>query len=162
MISYADTTALDAWLGTTAPANAPSLLRSATIVVAAACFRDPYTDTPTGTDATVLADATCAQVAAWLANNVNPAAGGLDVRVVTEAKIGTGDVKYDSLPAAAVQEAATKLAPEAEAILLVAGLLSVPMPVGTDPCDELLHYGLDRPYPYGYRSTTRLNEIDAL
>lgn len=150
--AYADEAALGNWLGAAAPSNAVALLRSASFVVAKACNRDPYSDTPSTADAQVLADATCAQVATWLAVGVNPAAAGTDVRVKVEAKLGSGDVKWDALSAQTIADAATALSPEAESILQTAGLLWLPVPLGASPCDELPHYGIDdRPlYPAIY------------
>ena len=123
------------------------LLKAATFVVAKAANRDPYSDTPTVADAVVLADATCAQVAFWVQNGIDPNSGGLDARVKTESKIGSGSVKYDTLSAQQIAEATGEVCSQVRDILQSAGLLWLPMPVGADVCDPLPSYGLG--YPTG-------------
>lgn len=149
---YANAAQLGNWLQAPLPDNADSLLRSATFLIASAANRDPYNDTPTGNDVAVLADATCAQAALWISLGVDPAAGGLDVRVKTESKLGTGDVKFESVPVADLQGAVTAIAPQARQILYTGGLLALELPVWTGE-DYLLTFGHDRDRldfpPYG-------------
>lgn len=149
MLTYADLDDLATWTGADAPANADQLLRSATVVVAAATGRNPYTDdTPTGTNATVLRDATTAQAAVWIALSLDPTTAGLTSGSVKRSKIGTGDVEYDTTgQAEARAQAANELAPEARKILLTAGLLLVDLPVWTGDTDRLLDYGLAGTWP---------------
>jgi hypothetical protein len=158
---YATAQNLSDWLpGTDLPDNAEQLLRSASLVVAVAANLDPYTDPPTSPAATVLADATCAQTASWIALKVNPAAQGLDISAVSSSKIGTADVKRVIPAAETVTAAATALAPEARAVLLAGGLLWQPAPAGADQCDDLLNYGLSRARTWPF-SVQRANQIDA-
>lgn len=143
---YATVSDLAAWLGESAPANAVSLLRAGSLLVAAACFRDPYIDAPTNETAMALRDATCAQAQLWITLGVDPGAGGLDARVAKSTKIGSGSVEFDALPAEDVAQALTELAAQARAILLAAGLIFEPAPVGAPECDWLRHFGIaDRP-----------------
>jgi hypothetical protein len=114
--------------------------------VSKAANRDLYTDTPGDNETAPLRDATTAQAAAWIAQGTDPAKVGTDVRVVTESKIGTADVKFDALSAQDVADAVKALSPEAGAILLSAGLLSLDMPVYTG-VDYLPDYGISRPRP---------------
>lgn len=149
MNSYATTDQLTAWLadlGVDPPADAAGLLRSASLLVAAAANRDIYTDVPDATAAQVLADATCAQVAAWVTLGVTPAAAGIDTAPVKGKKLGSADLSYDTTGQSEARiAAATALAPEAQKILYTAGLLALELPVWTDPdSDPLADYGLDR------------------
>ena len=125
-------TDLAAWTGTTAPANAVPLLRSATTLVLAATKGAYYAVDPlTGlaTDpvvAKVLNDATCIQAAAWAALGVNPLTGGVAVStVVSQKAIGSARLTYaDAAAAAAAKTAAvTELVPEAVAKLSQNNLL---------------------------------------
>jgi len=124
---------LAAWTGTTAPANAVPLLRSATSLVLAATKGAYYAvDAVTGlaTDpvvAKVLNDATCIQAAAWAALGVNPLTGGVAVStVVSQKAIGSARLTYaDAAQAAAAKTAAvTELVPEAMAKLSQNNLLA--------------------------------------
>lgn len=146
-IVYATEADLGTWLaglGLTAPANSAGLLRSATMLVARACNRNPYNDVPTTTDAPILRDATTAQVASWVTLGITPAAAGLDTAPVKSRKIGTADISYDTTGQADKREqAASELAPEAERILIAGGLYALDLPVWTDPSDPLPTYGLD-------------------
>lgn len=146
MTAYADQAALTAWLAPDAlPANAARLLRSATIRVARACNRSPYM-TPTGTDVQPLADATCAQVASWAALGIDPDELGIGSAPVKGSKVLTGDVSYDTTGQAQAQQlAATKLCPEAEAILIAADLLWQAVPIGA-PGDPLPQWGQGPPW----------------
>jgi hypothetical protein len=129
------------WL-TTTPTNVAALLRSATMVVAEAAERNPYTDTPSAADALVLADATCAQVAAWVSAGVDPT-NPVTEATVKERAFDTARFVYDTTGQAQARTAAlTKISDEARRILYVGGLLSVPLPVGTSPFDVLPTYGL--------------------
>jgi hypothetical protein len=123
------------------PGNAAQLLRSATVRVARACNLSPY-DNPNATAVTPLADATCAQVASWVALNLDPASLGLDTAPVKSSSMLGGSVVRDTTgQTAARQVAAAQLAPEAVDILLQAGLLWQPVPVGADPDDQLPDWG---------------------
>jgi hypothetical protein len=124
---------LAAWTGTTAPANAVPLLRSATALVLSATKGAYYAvDAATGlaTDPVVLKvlnDATCIQAAAWAALGINPLTGGVAVSTVVSAKsIGSAHLTYaDASQAAAAKTAAvTELVPEAVAKLAQNNLLS--------------------------------------
>jgi hypothetical protein len=145
---YATTSDLTAWLtdlALTVPANAAGLLRSATVLVAKACARNPYTDVPDANAASILRDATTAQVAAWVGSGVTPATLGLDSAPKKSSKIGTADVTYDTTGQADKREtAATVLAPEAAQILIAGGLYALDVPQWIDPdTDGLPTYGLD-------------------
>lgn len=150
MLVYATSSDLAAWTGASAPSNATALLRSASILVAAAAGRDPFTEAaPSGATAEALKDATTAQAAAWIAAGVDPVTSGLLVEApVKRSSIGTGTVERDTgLLAQAVKSAATELGAEARAILLAAGLLLVDLPVWTSGDDRLLDYGLGGTWP---------------
>jgi len=151
VIVYATSTELATWTGVSAPANATSLLRSASLLVAAATGRDPYTEeAPSGATAEALRDATTAQAAAWSTAGVDPSTSGLlSVAPVKRSSIGTGTVERDTaLLAEAMKAAATELSAEARAILIAAGLLLVPLPVGASTADRLLDYGLAGTWPH--------------
>jgi hypothetical protein len=131
--SLAAPTDLAVWMGTTAPANAVPLLRSATTLVLAATKGAYYAVDPlTGlaTDpvvANVLNQATCIQAAAWAALGVDPLTGGVAVSTVVSAKsIGSARLTYaDAAQAAAAKTAAvTELVPEAVAKLSQNNLLA--------------------------------------
>lgn len=149
--AYATASELAGWLaglGLSTPVNATGLLRSATLIVARAANRNPYSDTPTGATAAALRDATAAQVAAWVTLGLAPAAAGLDSAPVRRSKIGTADIERDTTGQADARKAvATELASEAREILLVAGLLQVDLPVWASDTDRLLDYGLAGTWP---------------
>lgn len=132
------------WIDGDPPAAADRFLRSASFVVARAAYRDPYSDTPTGTDAEALRDATAAQAASWIALGIDPAKLGIDgPPLVKSSTILSGKVEYDTAAhAAARSEAVSELAPEAEAILFAAGLLWQPVPL-SDDSGGLPSWGLD-------------------
>lgn len=118
----AQPTDLATWTGTTAPANATPLLRSATSLVLSASGSSYYSvDAVTGlaTDpvvAKVLKDATCIQAAAWAAMGVDPLLGGVTVaKVASQKSIGTAHLTYADAGMAAQARAAslTSLVPEA-------------------------------------------------
>lgn len=154
MIVYASlgdlTSGTSPWFAPAAPANAPALLRWASILVARAANRDLYTDAPAVGDAPALRDATCAQVASWAAQGVDPAKGGTDVNgPVKSSTILSAKVDRDTT--AAVQAAADArdgLCALAVDILQSAGLLWVPVPMGDDT-GYLSRWGLDTPVGYG-------------
>lgn len=137
MLIYATPDDLANWVpsSTTLPDDAKQLLRSASVLVARAVNESPYEITvvsDAGTEAK--RDATCAQVAAWLASGIRPGAGGLETGPVLKAKsIGTRKFEYDTNRTASAEALAKReqiaedLAPEAEAILRAAGILWVPV-----------------------------------
>ena len=136
MLVHATASDLTAWTGTTAPANATALLRSASLLVDEATVTAVYATDDTGkaTDTTVLGalrDATCAQAAAWAALGVDPVAGPAQqgATPVSSKTLGSGSVSYDTSAAASVTvqtaraRAVTELADDARRILAAAGLL---------------------------------------
>ena len=128
------------WL-TEAPANLGDLLRAATVVIARAANLDPYTSDPSldPVSAPVLRDATCAQVKSWISLGIDPARAGSDMPgPVKRSTMLTATVERDtSLAVKRIDELCDGVAPEAEQILAIAGLLYVPGP-STDPCASLL------------------------
>lgn len=164
LIVYATEEQLADWLdaiGKSLPDNDTGYRRSASIVVARACARQPYTDVPTDDEAGPLADATCAQVASWLALGVDPAKSGTDMPGPVKSSTIL-DAKVDRDTTAATARLADlcneDLCDEAEAILLQAGLLYVPGPQ-FDSTGCLPSWGLDR--PYGWFSPEFANSADA-
>lgn len=149
MLVYATSADLTSWLpdGTTLPAGADQLLRSASLLIARAVNENLYDPATLVTDPK--RDATCAQVAAWIAADVTPGTAGLPVGTAAAAakvkKVGTAEIQYDTSLTSS-QAALTARAqlldrpcPEAEAILQQAGILWRPLAtVTTDP-----------PSPYG-------------
>jgi hypothetical protein len=144
VIVYATTADLTSWLpdGTTIPTGADQLLRSAALLVAKAVNENLYD--PAAVITEPKRDATCAQVAAWIAAGVTPGTGGLpaasDKTQVKAKKVGTAELQYDtSLTSSQAALAARaglldRLCPEAEAILQQAGVLWLPLAtVTTDP-----------------------------
>lgn len=142
MITYATTDQLGAWITDGSLDNADALLRSATILVARACERDLYTDSPTGTDAQALADATCAQAATWIALGVDPAKAGTDfpAPVKSSTVLGANVQRDTTAQSAAIVTAAAGLCPLAIDILQTSGLLYVPGPGFQSP-GQLPHWG---------------------
>ena len=132
MLIYATTAELTAWLGTAAPANATTLLRSASILVHRATMTAIYdvnVATSLPVDAALVAafsDATCSQVGTWIALALDPAKGAAGAAKVVSAKsIGSGSITYAvTAAAAAMANAATDLSQEAWLILAQAGLAS--------------------------------------
>lgn len=158
LVQYATELQLATWLEVddeSSPDNAVALLRSATIAVAKACNRNPYNDTPTDTEAAPLGDATCAQVASWLALGVDPDKAGTDMPgPVKKSSILGGDVERDTTAAIKRLDelACDDLCDTAEAILLQAGLLWVPVPL-SDSSGCLPSWGLSGacwPSAYGW------------
>lgn len=129
---YADSTDLAAWTGVAAPANATRLLRSAALLVRTATAADVHAVDSAGlpTDATLLTamqEATCAQVAAWVALGIDPAGGAPSApAVVTSRTQGGRSESYavDATTTAETRTAVTTLCPESVAILRQAGLAS--------------------------------------
>lgn len=159
---YAQSSDLETWTGSTAPANATQLLRSASIRVALAANRNPYGDVPNADEAQPLKDATTATVATWIALGINPDAAGLDKLPAKAVKILTADVQLDTAGALTVQQqAAAMVGPEARAILQLAGLLYVDTPqFATD--NDLPQWGLSGPWPFGGLSPEKANDTDAM
>jgi hypothetical protein len=125
-------TDLAAWTGTTAPANAVPLLRSATALVLSASKGAYYAvDATTGlaTDpvvAKILNDATCIQAASWAALGIDPLTGGVAVpTVVSQKSIGSAHIAFADAVAASLAKtkAVTELVPEAVAKLSQNNLL---------------------------------------
>lgn len=134
MLIYATAAELITWLGGPAPANATTLLRSASLLVRGATVASIYGTDTAGlpTDATVrqaFKDATCAQAAMWSAAGIDPAGGGVASSApVRSKKLGSGSVDYDTSVNASVtaftakQAATTSLCAEAWLLLKQAGL----------------------------------------
>lgn len=128
---YATSSDLATWTGTTAPANATQLLRSASLLVRDATAAAYYTVDTAGlpTDAVLLQafkDATCAQAAAWAALGIDPSIGGVLTNSVKTSKgIGSASIGYGDSTAATVARAnaLAGLVPEARRILNAAGLV---------------------------------------
>lgn len=137
--------ATDADLGTwvdTVPPNSALLLRYASIRVAKACNISPYT-TPDPTSAPVLKDATCAQAASWITLGIDPAKSGTDIPGPVKS-VTLLDKKIDRDTSAAtklLEQAAQDLAEAARDILVQAGLLYVPVPLGAASTDTLPDWG---------------------
>ena len=99
---YADAAALAAYTGTTAPANHAVLLRRASSLVADAIRAKVYDVDSEGlpidtAQRETLEEATCAQAAAWAANDINPLAGRAGARKDIASKAGGGvTVQYAS------------------------------------------------------------------
>ena len=137
MLIYATSAELTTWLGVAAPANATTLLRSASILVHRATLTAIYDVDAAGlpTDADQLAafrDATCSQVATWIALALDPAKGAAGAaKVVTSKSIGSASITYAvTAAAAAMANAATDLSQEALLILADAGLTGSPWELG--------------------------------
>jgi len=136
MLIYATSGEFATWLGVAAPTNAANLLRSASILVHRATMTavydvDAVTSLPTDVDQlAAFRDATCSQVATWVALAVDPAKGAAGVKVVTSKSIGSASVSYANAQAlanpavSALADAATSLCQEALLILAQAGLLA--------------------------------------
>lgn len=136
------------WL-TDDPGNLDQLLRSATLLVAVAAGRNPYTDpTSTGAEAAALRDATCAQVAAWVRGGVDPSGGGAADALPKRTEIFEAKVEYDTATQAAARaKAVEELAGESVAILRISGLLVEAVPL-FDTTGALPTWGLDTPAAY--------------
>lgn len=137
MLVYATVDDLAAWLpnGTQPPATASSDLRSASLIVARAVGESLYADGVTTSDPK--RDATCAQVASWVASGVIPGTGGLPSpgtgapvkRAETDGSVFEYDTSLSSSTAALTVRAqlTDDLCAEAREILQQAGLLYLPL-----------------------------------
>lgn len=131
MLIYADTGDLETWTGETAPDNAATLLREASILVGSACRADLYDTLPSGLPADdaladAMRDACCAHAGYWAANGIDPAKGadGIPI-VVTASSIDGASVSTNGGDKAAEALASlSKLRPNALTILRLAGLAS--------------------------------------
>ena len=133
---YATESDLLNWTGQAPPANAVSLLRAASSLVEDAAMLTTYRTNADGTPshgptATAFMEATCAQAAFWAANDLDPAAGGLDEqgkRIASSKSIKGASVSYDAADAAASKQARvqalTTLSHTAWTILRNAGLIT--------------------------------------
>lgn len=145
---------------TSAPSNAVQLLRSASLRVAEACYRNPYADVPTGGDAEALRDATCAQATVWITSGIDPADVAVSEAALKSSTILDGRVEYDTTAQANARAAAVEgLSPDAVAILTAAGLIYMPVPVA-DTSGLLPTFGLSGPLPY-YGSPLAERCVDA-
>lgn len=143
---YATESDLDSFGLANIPDEVDRYLRAATFDIAEATNRNPYTDVPSDTDAPVLRDATCAQIAAWVALGIDPDRRSVDgAQPVKKSTILSADVEYDTTVRDEGRSlAGRKLMPQAEAILTAAGLLWLPTAVSSaDDC--LPTYGLSGP-----------------
>ncbi|WP_404285428.1 hypothetical protein [Glutamicibacter arilaitensis] len=133
---YATAADVQEWTGQAPPDNVVPLLRSASALVEEATMMAVYPVDNDGlprrtADGDAFRDATCAQVAYWVANSLDPSAGGLDelsVKVASSKSIKGASVSYDAADAArskqARVDALTTLSHAAFAILRNAGLIS--------------------------------------
>lgn len=143
--TYATADDLSPWVDTE-PDAIDRYLLAASIVVAKACNVSPY-DPPADTAVEPMRDATCAQVQAWVVLGIQPGSLGLDPAIapVKKTSINGADVERDTNGnLAALQSAANDIAPQAAAILLQAGLLYVPLPLGAPDDDRLPDWGQGR------------------
>ena len=136
MSPFATPVDLAAWLGADAPDNAFGLLRSASFIVAhAARFARYDVDSsgkPSDPDLVdALRDATCAQVAGWIAAGIDPSTGGLTAtQTVRRRTLDTASIEYDTGGTATAQafearrKATVELNDEARLILGSVGLLT--------------------------------------
>lgn len=149
MLVYATEDDLSGWLtdaGLDMPTNPVGDLRSAALIVARAVGESLYTEGLTTSPPK--RDATCAQVASWLASGVTPGTGGLAgpgvaaplKRAGTDGSIVEYDTSLSSSAAAlAVRGKLTDdLCAEAREILQQAGLLYLPLAAVT--CEPVSPY----------------------
>ena len=134
VLVYASGTDFTTWSGMPSPANINGLLRSASLLVRGATIASIYSTDANGipSDGRVLAafrDATCTQVAMWVAAGIDPVGGGVASSApVRSKKLGSGSVDYDTSVNASVtaftakQAASRELCAEAYMILRQAGL----------------------------------------
>lgn len=132
---YATTADLAEWTGTTAPNNAESLLRSASLLVESATETAFYATDADGyptkaSVSTAFKDATTAQAAHWSANGLDPAAGAVKVTsegAPTQKTIDGASVTYSVSLVEAGREARvaalSTLSPDAHRILDAESLL---------------------------------------
>jgi hypothetical protein len=131
VLIYATSTDLATWTGTTAPANAAQLLRSASLLVREATMAACYDVDDTGlpSDATLLQafnDATCAQAAFWAANGIDPGKGVAGIKLATSKSIGSANVGYanGTIAIQAAADSITSLVPDAARVLADIGLIT--------------------------------------
>lgn len=128
MLVYANPDALGAWTGEPAPDNAVQLIRRASTMVGVATRMARYAVTPAGLpadddQADAMRDATCAQVAAWVAAGVSPT-GELITAQVAKTSIEGATIDYDTATASSDRDrVAGTLCSEAWDILSLAGLI---------------------------------------
>jgi hypothetical protein len=135
VLIYAATADLTTWTEAAAPANATQLLRSASLLVREHTLTayydvDPATNLPSDPDIKqAFSDATCAQVAMWVAAGIDPTTTGIPQAGVLRGKrIGTAALDYDTAAVSSVtgmqarRAAATTLCQEAVLILQQARL----------------------------------------
>ncbi|MGW0039828.1 hypothetical protein [Gordonia sp. NPDC003376] len=125
---------VNAWAGESLDANLTPLIRSASILVTAACRNDLYdldaSGKPADEDlADAMRDATCAQVVYWAKSGITPSGGAASITpAVTEVSVDGATEKADAtVVAASAAEAVSSLSTltsEAYQILRSAGLAS--------------------------------------
>ena len=139
MLIYATSAELTTWLGVAVPANAADLLRSASLLVRRATLTaiydvDAATSLPTDADlVTALREATCSQVATWIALAIDPVKGFAEGGKIVSAKsLGSGSIQYavDTNIVQARADAARYLSQDALLILAQAGLTGSPWELG--------------------------------
>ena len=93
---------VEAWTGEPAPENVAALIRSASSIIEHTTRNDLYDVTPAGLPsdddvADAFRDATCAQVAALIAADLDPDAGiAADKAEIASSKVLSGSVTYDT------------------------------------------------------------------
>ena len=102
MIVYATVADVEAWLQDTAPTNVTGLIRSASMLVGAACRNDLYDTLPSGLPsdddlADAMRDACCEQINAWVVCGIDPATAGTDTSApgVVRSEIDGARVEFD-------------------------------------------------------------------
>jgi hypothetical protein len=138
ILIYATSDDLAAWTGSTAPDNAATLLRTASLIVRRATMTATYAVDETGapTDADVLdafRDATCAQAAAMAANDVDPLAASAGAAgEIASSSIGSASISFatDASTSALTRSLLSAVTDEAAMILSRAGLTAQPVYVG--------------------------------
>ena len=134
LMNYATLEDFETYIGTTAPANAETLLKRASTLVAYATRSAIYTvdenDLPV--DAKLLAamnEATCAQASAWYVTGIDPVAGRAGYQpIVTQKSLGSASVQMSTYASDAEArsdlQSGEVLVAEAFRILELAGLIS--------------------------------------
>lgn len=110
---YATAADVQEWTGQAPPDNVVPLLRSASALVEEATMLAVYSVDQFGlprrtADGDAFRDATCAQVAYWAANKLDPNTGGLDelaVKVASSKSIKGASVSYDAADSARAKQA---------------------------------------------------------
>lgn len=132
MRTYATVSDVETWTGQPPPAEVVPLIRHASLLVERACRNDVYSVTPAGFPdeddvLEAMRDATCAQVEAWTAADVDPIAGPAGVEAeVSSTSIGSASVGMANSGDvdAARRAATTSLGMASMLILRNAGLAS--------------------------------------